>query len=85
MSNAEAATSISVKSAMLPVAAGVAAIVLAAGCIVFIGPRPAQATPEFATQTKLPCTQCHQGATGSPLTDFGKAFQANGNKVPEKK
>ena len=65
--------------------AGLIAAVLGAGNVLLTGGRPAQALPQFATQTGLPCSQCHQTASGGPLTDFGKAFQANGNKLPAKK
>jgi hypothetical protein len=45
-------------------------------------PSPARATPVFAGQTGLPCTRCHTAPTGGKaLTDFGKEFQANGNKL----
>jgi hypothetical protein len=57
------------------------------GAAVLIGgsltiPSPARATPVFAGQTGLPCTRCHTAPTGGKaLTDFGKDFQANGNKL----
>jgi hypothetical protein len=63
------------------------ALCLAGGAAVLIGgsltiPNPAQATPVFAGQTGLPCTRCHTApAGGKALTDFGKEFQANGNKL----
>jgi hypothetical protein len=45
-------------------------------------PSPARATPVFAGQTGLACTRCHTApAGGKALTDFGKEFQANGNKL----
>jgi hypothetical protein len=45
--------------------------------------RPAVALPAYAQQTKLPCSQCHiNPAGGKDLTDFGKKFQANGDKLP---
>ena len=45
--------------------------------------RPAAALPAYAQQTNLPCSQCHVNpAGGKDLTDFGKKFQANGNKLP---
>jgi hypothetical protein len=57
-----------------------------AGAATFIGPDPAQASPAFTAQTKLPCTRCHTTPPGAAnLTDFGKQFQANGNKLPKKK
>jgi hypothetical protein len=45
-------------------------------------PSPVQATPVFAGQTGQPCTRCHTSQTGGKeLTDFGKEFKANGNKL----
>ena len=45
-------------------------------------PSPVQATPVFAGQTGLPCTRCHTSQTGGKeLTDFGKDFKTNGNKL----
>ena len=53
--------------------------IMAAGSI----PRQAKALPAYAQQTNLPCSQCHVNpAGGKDLTDFGKKFQANGNKLP---
>jgi methyl-accepting chemotaxis protein len=43
-------------------------------------PRPALATQEFARRTLLSCGACH--SAGVTLTDFGKAFKANGYVVP---
>ena len=46
-------------------------------------PRPAAALPIYAQQTNLPCSQCHVNPQGGKdLTDFGKKFQANGDKLP---
>jgi hypothetical protein len=45
-------------------------------------PRPADATPQFAQQTKLPCGQCHANPSGGgALKSFGQKFKANGYKV----
>ena len=50
-----------------------------------VGTTPANAKPEFAAQTGLPCGQCHQNpAGGGKLKSFGEKFKANGNKVPKK-
>jgi hypothetical protein len=49
-------------------------------------PRPAAALPIYAQQTNLPCSQCHVNPAGGKdltLTDFGKEFQANGDKLPQ--
>jgi len=49
----------------------------------FAAPRPADALPAYATQTKLACGRCHVSAAGGgALTGFGKSFAANGHKVP---
>ena len=57
--------------------------ILAATTIALVTPSPVLATPAFTAQTKLPCTRCHTAPTGGAdkLTDFGKEFQANGNKL----
>lgn len=84
MDDAETGMPVSVKMALSRLAAALASVALAGGMMVLSAPRLAHATPQFATQTRLPCSQCHQSATGGPLTDFGQAFMANGNKVPAK-
>jgi hypothetical protein len=59
----------------------IAALTLAAVLV----SRPAQAKPEFAAQTGLPCGQCHVAQTGGgKLKAFGEAFKANGYKLPKK-
>ena len=40
--------------------------------------RPAWAVPSFARQTGQPCSQCHVGAFGPQLTEFGREFKLNG-------
>jgi hypothetical protein len=41
--------------------------------------------PAYAKQTGLACGRCHVSpAGGGPNTAFGKAFAANGHKVPGK-
>ena len=46
----------------------------------------AEATLVYAQQTGLPCGRCHVNpAGGGPNTAFGKAFAANGHKLPGKK
>jgi len=62
--------------------AGIATAILATGMIILAGPRVAQAKPEFAAQTGLPCGQCHVNpAGGGKLKAFGEKFKANGFKV----
>jgi hypothetical protein len=74
------------KTAVCGLAAGFAMLILVAGSMVLIAPRPAQATPQFAAQTHLPCARCHVNpAGGGPRNAFGKAFQENGFKLPSKK
>jgi hypothetical protein len=61
--------------------AGAAALIL--GLAVFTAPRTADALPNYAQQTGLACGACHVNpAGGGPRNAFGKAFAANGHKVP---
>jgi hypothetical protein len=72
------------KSAVLYPAAGITAILLG-GLIIVAASKPATATPAYAAQTKLACGRCHASpAGGGSLTNFGKAFAANGHKLPKK-
>jgi hypothetical protein len=42
------------------------------------------ATPKFGAATGQPCAACHVRPDGGPeLTAFGKAFEANGDKLPK--
>src|SRR5215831_7486944 len=41
-------------------------------------PRTASAVPSFASQTGLPCAQCHVMAFGPQLTEYGRQFKLNG-------
>ncbi len=66
-------------------AAAIALPVILLGASGSVAPRQAQATPAYATQTGLGCGQCHTSPAGGPTTAFGKAFAANGHKVPSKK
>jgi len=53
---------------------------------VLMTPRPASALPAYAQQTGVACGRCHVNpAGGGPNTAFGKAFAANGHKLPSKK
>jgi len=62
--------------------------VVAVGAIVggvWLAPQPANATPAYASQTGRGCGSCHVSKSGGgALTSFGKAFAANGHKVPGK-
>jgi hypothetical protein len=71
-------------SAVMYSATGIAAI-LVGGLIIVAAAKPATATPVYAAQTKLACGRCHASpAGGGSLTNFGKAFAANGHKLPKK-
>jgi hypothetical protein len=57
--------------------------VAGAGLVSLFLARPAMATEQFAKETGKSCAYCHTAsAGGGPLTDAGKKFQANGNKLP---
>jgi hypothetical protein len=44
----------------------------------FLGlPRTASAVPSFASQTGLPCAQCHVIGFGPSLTEYGRQFKLN--------
>lgn len=64
------------------VAGAAAVFTLAVACL---APRPAKAWPVYANRTGLACGRCHVSpAGGGPNTAFGKAFAANGHKLPGK-
>jgi hypothetical protein len=64
---------------------GASAAAFIVGLAVFAAPQPAGALPAYAQQTKLACGRCHVNAAGGgALTGFGKAYAANGHKVPSK-
>jgi hypothetical protein len=59
------------------------AAALFAAAVISLTSSLAHATAQFASQSGKPCAQCHEKPDGGPaLTAFGKAFQANGNKLP---
>jgi hypothetical protein len=63
---------------------GVATALVTAGTACFLISRSATATPQFGAATGQPCAACHvRPDGGTELTDFGKKFQANGNKLPK--
>jgi mono/diheme cytochrome c family protein len=65
--------------------AGALATASIAALAAFSAPQPADALPAYAQQTKLACGRCHVSAAGGgALTAFGKAYVANGHKVPSK-
>ena len=55
-----------------------AALLLAAGLVLGLVARPAQAVPAFAAQTGQNCAACHVGAFGPELTPFGREFKLRG-------
>jgi hypothetical protein len=64
---------------------GASAAAFVVGLAVSVAPQPAGALPAYAQQTKLACGRCHVNAAGGgALTAFGKAYVANGHKVPSK-
>jgi hypothetical protein len=66
--------------ALMAAAAGATALVGATFAL--LAPSPANAKPEFAAQTGLPCGQCHVNpGGGGKLKPFGEQFKANGYKL----
>jgi hypothetical protein len=62
----------------------VIAALLTAGLSCLLISRAATATPQFGAATGQPCAACHVRPDGGPeLTEFGKKFEANGNKLPK--
>jgi len=64
-------------ASIVTIAAVVAAMVL------IVLRREAVAWSAYSSQTGLRCEQCH--TRSGNLTEFGKRFKANGNKLPEPK
>jgi hypothetical protein len=63
---------------------GTAAALVIAAATSLIASRPAAATAQFATETKLSCGACHANPKGGgTLTPLGEKFKANGNKMPQ--
>jgi hypothetical protein len=63
-------------------AAAVAVGIMTVGTMSLLDARNANAKPEFAAQTGLPCGKCHQNpAGGGPRKPFGDKFKENGFKV----
>jgi mono/diheme cytochrome c family protein len=80
--NATANARVKAKATIVPIFA-VAAALLVTGTAFVLSSRPVAATTAYAAATGQPCAACHVQPDGGPdLTDFGKAFQANGNKLP---
>jgi hypothetical protein len=53
------------------------ALALLALCAITL-PRISAAVPSFASQTGMPCSQCHVVAFGPSLTAYGRQFKLNG-------
>lgn len=69
---------------MVSAGASIATIAAVVAAMVLIAPRrEAEARSAYSSQTGLRCEQCH--TRSGNLTDFGKRFRANGNKLPEPK
>jgi mono/diheme cytochrome c family protein len=65
---------------------GTIAVILTVGSAVSLAPQPASALPAYSQQTGVACGRCHVNpAGGGANTAFGKAFAANGHKLPSKK
>jgi hypothetical protein len=83
MRNTEnSSTSKLIKTTAVAGTAGMVAALLAAAVMLTVGSRQAEAKPEFAQQTGLPCGQCHVSpGGGGKLKAFGQKFKNNGFKV----
>ena len=63
----------------LSLAAGERRCALALLALTILGlPRLAAAVPSFASQTGMPCSQCHTLSFGPALTAYGRQFKLNG-------
>lgn len=69
----------------LATGAGLALIVWIAAVASSLVSGKAQALPTYAQRTGLVCGQCHINPSGGgPRTAFGRAFAANGHRLPGK-
>ena len=67
----------------LATAAGLVFVVRIAAVASSLAPRTVQALPLYAQRTGLVCGQCYVNpAGGGPRTGFGRAFAANGHRLP---
>ena len=64
-----------VKTAVLRLAAGLMAVILATAMIVLTASGSAQARRQLSNRTGLPCGQCHVDPAGGALNDFGKGWR----------
>lgn len=65
-------------------ACGTVVAALIVGAASLLVPQRAIATVQFAKETGKSCGDCHTNPQGGgPLTPFGNAFKANGNKLPK--
>lgn len=63
------------RTSRAPLPALAALLALAGGALTGA---PAQAVPSFASQTGMPCAQCHTVGYGPALTPYGRQFKLNG-------
>jgi hypothetical protein len=69
------------RDTFISICVAVAAILIVVTLTMVVS-QPANAKPEFAAQTGLPCGKCHQNpAGGGPRKPFGEKFKANGFKL----
>ena len=73
--------SVSAKRAFI-MACSTAAAAVIVGAAALLVSQPAAATVKFGKETRKACGDCHTAVKGGgPLTPFGEAFKANGNKL----
>ncbi len=66
-----------------PTGAMLLCVALVGAIAIAITPVQAHARPIYARETGLPCSRCHiDPAGGGARTAFGKAFAANGHRLP---
>jgi hypothetical protein len=61
---------------------GMLAAAVLGAAVYLLGSASAVATPKYGAATGQPCSACHlRPDGGSDLTDFGKRFQSNGDRL----
>jgi hypothetical protein len=69
-------------TAILLATTGLAVAAFVALAVFTVTSGPAEATPQFAQQTKMPCGQCHSNpGGGGKLKPFGQKFKEKGNRL----
>ena len=61
-----------------PTRVGGYAVLVALAMLGILSCRDALAIPSFASQTGMPCSQCHTISFGPALTEYGREFKLNG-------